>query len=46
MTLKQRVLLIGLTTTICVGIDQLSKVIAKSTLNFADVHSYLGAARF
>jgi signal peptidase II len=42
MTLKQRAYWIAIITVLCVGLDQLSKAIAKSVLNFTDVHSYLG----
>lgn len=42
MILKQRITSIGIVTVLCVGLYQLSKAIAKSILNFTDVHSYLG----
>jgi signal peptidase II len=42
LTSAQRAKWIGLITVVCVALDQLSKVIAKSYLNLTDVHSFLG----
>jgi signal peptidase II len=42
MSLNQRLTWIGLTVLSCVGLDQLTKAIAKSQLNLYDTHSLLG----
>jgi signal peptidase II len=42
LNLGQRVAWIGLTVLSCVGLDQLTKAIAKSHLNLYDTHSLLG----